>query len=349
MSLVYRLKSGQWRAVKRIEYVNESQLQQMLYESPDLIPMRGAREPGHAFIREADLPGSGNTDLLGVDTSGNIYVVECKLATNREVRRQVIGQVLEYAAYLWEMSYDDFDSLFIARAQRSLEELISTKAEGGWGFESFRTRVIENLSAGSFDLFIAVDEINEELRQIIVYLQRQLSGARVKAIELRLHGDAEIEILAPRVFGESLEKEPTAREKKQTIEQVFARCATDTERARLKLFVEEWTGLGNLVEPGTSGISFRAQIGDRVQPIFWAPTPTFVNARFSGLIAQGIPSEAVERYRKQIADLTGFDRTKVLAQSSPRAPLANLSEDDVRAIVRANQELVDTWRKSLSG
>jgi hypothetical protein len=47
------------------------------------------------FIREAGLPGSGYTDLLGVDERGNILVVETKHARNDEVRRKVIGQVLD--------------------------------------------------------------------------------------------------------------------------------------------------------------------------------------------------------------------------------------------------------------
>ena len=348
MSLVYRPKGGEWRVVKERNYSNESELQKMLYESPELIPVHGGRETGRVFIREAALPGSGSTDLLGVDTLGNIYLVECKLATNREVRRRVIGQVLEYAAFLWEMSYDDFDGLFVAREQKSLEELISSEGGEGWDFESFRARVTENLANGSFSLLIAVDEINEELRQIITYLSNRLSGSRIQAIELQMYGDNEIEILAPQAFGEAVQKERAAGAKKLTLEEVYERCLSETERARLKMFVEEWTKLGNTVEPGTSGISFRAQVGDRIQPIFWAPTPTFVNARFSGLIAQGVPSELVERYRRKIADLGGFDRAKVLEQSSPRAPLANLTEDDVRAIVRTNQEFVDNWRKSFA-
>ena len=50
----------------------------MLYDSPELIPIKNDDEAG-VFIRETGLPGSGSTDLLGVE----------------EARRKVLGQILE--------------------------------------------------------------------------------------------------------------------------------------------------------------------------------------------------------------------------------------------------------------
>jgi hypothetical protein len=77
-----------------VEFAAEAQLQKLLYDSPELIPTSYEEDQPAVFIREAGLPGSGYTDLLGVDERGNILVVETKLARNDEVRRKVIGQVL---------------------------------------------------------------------------------------------------------------------------------------------------------------------------------------------------------------------------------------------------------------
>jgi RecB family endonuclease NucS len=66
----------------------------MLYESPELIPTK-VEDQAVIFTREAGLPGSGFTDLVGVDAQGNVLIVETKLARNGEIRRKVIGQVLE--------------------------------------------------------------------------------------------------------------------------------------------------------------------------------------------------------------------------------------------------------------
>jgi hypothetical protein len=77
--------------------------------------LRAGENAPRVFVHETGLPGSGSTDLLGVDSDGNVYIVECKLASNSEIRRKVIGQVLEYAAFLWNMPYEDFDQLFSRR------------------------------------------------------------------------------------------------------------------------------------------------------------------------------------------------------------------------------------------
>jgi hypothetical protein len=78
----------------------EKELQELLAESPSLIPADDIRDgfsPLVVAVREFGLPGSGNTDLLAFSSAGEITIVECKLAANAEIKRTVIGQILEYA------------------------------------------------------------------------------------------------------------------------------------------------------------------------------------------------------------------------------------------------------------
>jgi hypothetical protein len=105
---------------------HEAQLQKLLYHSPEFNPTK-TEDQAAVFTREAGLPGSGFTDLVGVDAQGSILIVETKLARNGEIRRKVIGQVLEYAAYLWGMSFDDLDRFFLIRKRKSLLELLCEK------------------------------------------------------------------------------------------------------------------------------------------------------------------------------------------------------------------------------
>ena len=96
--------------VASAEYDGEVELQKLLAESPSLLPMDEMREDASflvAAIREFGLSGSGQTDLIAFTAYGEIAVIEYKIATNAEIKRTVIGQVLEYGAYLWNMSYED--------------------------------------------------------------------------------------------------------------------------------------------------------------------------------------------------------------------------------------------------
>jgi RecB family endonuclease NucS len=74
MPILVRQKGSKWQRADDVVFADETQLQKMLYESPELISPRD-QHPA-VFIREAGLPGSGYTDLLGVDADGNILIVE---------------------------------------------------------------------------------------------------------------------------------------------------------------------------------------------------------------------------------------------------------------------------------
>src|SRR3989338_8787891 len=120
-----------WQKVNEKGYARESELQEILGASPDLIPvgeLGGGRKQIKVAIREGGLPGSGSTDLIGIDEDGNITVVETKLAQNEEIKRKVIGQILEYAAYLWQKPYEEFDDIFHRKLGGYLVDLMD-KAE----------------------------------------------------------------------------------------------------------------------------------------------------------------------------------------------------------------------------
>src|SRR5438132_11576476 len=112
MKIMAKERGGdKWQTVEERAFGKEVELQALLSGNPDLIPvdmLDDGRRPIRVSVREADLPGSGKTDLIGVDEDGNIAIIETKLDSNQEIKRKVIGQILEYAAYLWKMPYGEF-------------------------------------------------------------------------------------------------------------------------------------------------------------------------------------------------------------------------------------------------
>lgn len=177
MKMAIKQVGEDWRMVSDRHYRDEAHLQKLLYENPELIPIEDLGEDARApkvVIREAGLPGSGNTDLIALDEAGGITVIECKLATNPEVKRKVIGQVLEYAAYLWRMPYEELDAITRRREGKSLIELMSAaldeETRARWAADDFRTAIAESLQSGSLRLIVAVDSLNDELRRTVEYL-----------------------------------------------------------------------------------------------------------------------------------------------------------------------------------
>lgn len=153
--------------------------------------------------RQLEVPGTGYVDLVGVDSEGGITLVECKLRANPEIRRSVIGQVFAYAAGLWRMSYDQFDQRFAARTGQSLVERIAPLVPGEWDEEAFRVAVTANLAEGNLRLVIAVDQITDELKQTVLFLNSHtVADVRVLALELGYIADHGVEILVPATYGE---------------------------------------------------------------------------------------------------------------------------------------------------
>src|SRR5205814_1415007 len=85
------------------ERVSELFLQRVLDKSPELLPIQDIDErvepPLFSLGREIQT-SVGAIDNLFISRNGYLVVVETKLWRNPEARRQVIAQVIDYAAQL---------------------------------------------------------------------------------------------------------------------------------------------------------------------------------------------------------------------------------------------------------
>jgi hypothetical protein len=99
--LIRDSKTKKWAVADTIKARAESELQKLLIESPSPITVDEIRDGASKLVTaigEFGLPGSGSTDILAFSAQGDIALIECKLAANQEIKRKVIGQILEYAA-----------------------------------------------------------------------------------------------------------------------------------------------------------------------------------------------------------------------------------------------------------
>lgn len=348
MTIVIRNSGGKWQKATKVEFAAETQLQKLLYDSPELIPTYEEDQPA-VFIREAGLPGSGYTDLLGVDGKGNILVVETKLARNDEARRKVIGQVLEYAAYLWKMSFEDFSALFVSREGTPVLDLLETKVPE-MARDDVHEAISQNLASGAFQLFIAVDQMNEELEKIIGYVSSRGSGLRLEVLEFDLHQSGPMEIIVPRRYGQlsALPDAPKATKPTKTLDQIVSALPDEKGKRVFSLIVQLWNQDGYFVKPGRVGASFQAKILERFRPIFWA-FPDYLQNTFGDLAKSGAPDDILNKYRQQVAELPGFNSADVLSKALPTTKFANVSEETIRKFINFSQQLVNSWRSSLSG
>ena len=197
-----------------------------------------------AAVRECGLPGSGNTDLLSFSAAGEITIVECKLAANADSKRKVIGQILEYAAHLWQITYDELDSRVQKIKGKPLARLVEEAVSADWDEEAFRNGIQQSLETGTFVLIIVVDRMNEELRRIIRYVNAcgGQSAFSLHALEIEQFAAQGVEILVPRLHGESV-KPPPSPPVQWTKERFFEtlRKSVDADTYRIAEELFQWS------------------------------------------------------------------------------------------------------------
>ena len=206
--LLRRVGETLWSTPSTNRYKDEQTLQVLIKQSPQLL---GTFEVGSVFVDELPINSTGYVDLCGVGPSGSITLVECKLGSNSEIRREVVGQILAYAAGLWRYSYEDFEKSFQLRLgsrERLVDTLRNVNEESAtWDDDSFKNAVISNLTEGRFNLVIVVDQITDELKRIVPYINSHtLPEVNFYALEVAYGQHADVEIIHPVTFGiESVE------------------------------------------------------------------------------------------------------------------------------------------------
>ncbi len=350
--LVRKKNSIGWMKATEVPFPNEAKLQDILYRSPDIIPVEKMGDQvckPRIFIKEAGLPGSGNTDLIGIDEYGGIMVVECKLAGNREVRRAVIGQVFEYAAYLWRMGYAEFDSM-CCKAEKwqgacLLEAMRQRMEMAGedWDGEGFEEAVAATLEQGDFRLVVAVNELNDELKRIIEFLNsRADNSAQIYALELRPFESEDLEMLVPDLLAPALpQKSIASRNTTPMLEEDFLAAANDATRVlygRLKQLAGESDIFGQS-SFGPAGFLFRC--GKKVALLLRAPGalrmyigPTYVDAIFT--------EEMVAEYWAELFKLPAFENKRDSKEPDVVVD-ASWSEAEMAQLLSALRVLGQGW------
>lgn len=156
--------------------VSEAEVQALVHEFPGALPIAEI-DPSFvgavAVCRELPTP-AGQIDNLLVTPGGLPVIVECKLWRNPEGRREVVGQILDYAKELSRWSSADLQREVgrrLGRQGNAVLDLVRA-ADPSVDESAFNDALSLNLRRGRFLLLIVGDGIREGVEAIAEYLQR---------------------------------------------------------------------------------------------------------------------------------------------------------------------------------
>ena len=218
MCAVFALVDGKLEEMVEREYLKESDLQRYLADCPELLSAEAPERERRRWLlvkREmgvADREGAPDRwglDHLFVDQDAIPTFVEVKRSSDTRLRREVVGQMLDYAANAsaywdagrlrasFESRFEDADA-----AETELSEFV----EGEYEPEEFWDAVAANLDERHLRLIFVADRIPRELRSIVEFLNEQLKETEVIAVEVKQYveagGDGRVSIV-PQIIGET--------------------------------------------------------------------------------------------------------------------------------------------------
>jgi hypothetical protein len=212
---------GELTEVSSTPYEAEADLQKLLADHVDLLPGpqidRDRPRRWKLIKREAGIPsqeGSGDwwsVDHLVVDQDAVPTFVEVKRASDTRSRREVVAQMLDYAANgsaFWTPTRlrawfegDDPE----AAAERLAAWLEPADDDPESVADSFWDAVGANLREGKISLIFVADEIPATLQRLVEFLNEQMPRVEVLAVEIRQYRapGSKSGALVPRLVGQT--------------------------------------------------------------------------------------------------------------------------------------------------
>lgn len=266
-----RNEAGGLEPLMEKRFGEEAELQKLLAEHPELLegtqinpqnPRRWiliTREQGIAVT--GDAAARWSLDVLVIDQDATPTLVEVKLGSNSDVRRKVVGQMLDYAAHAHNLNADDLRQTFDAQpdARKRLGALLNDKETPN----EFWNQVADNLEDRNIRLLFVADAIPDELTHIVDFLNAQMDRIEVLAVEVKRFEGKMPQTFMPRVIGrpDALpERSPSGGSRQNlTLKAFMNRLEDDAVRDAATRLLNAASECGARLSWGASSVSIRAR------------------------------------------------------------------------------------------
>lgn len=197
----------------------EGWLQELIRKYPDILPVAEI-EPDFAPLVSVGLEvgtAAGSIDNLFLSPQGYLTIVETKLWRNPEARREVVGQIIDYATDVSRWSFDELEHRvrsYNKQFRGSDLGVIDSLRQAEHIEEADESSIIDtissNLNRGRFLLLVVGDGIRESVEAMAEFLQRtpQLYFT-LALVELQVYemegGEGKLQLVIPHIVARTRE------------------------------------------------------------------------------------------------------------------------------------------------
>lgn len=353
-------------------YESEDLLQRLLAEYPNLLRMDNDEGKPTRWLlvkREMGVPDDQSMnrwslDHLFLDLKGIPTLVEVKRATDTRSRREVVAQMLDYAANAiihWpiERIQTEFEKT-AGSLGADPGQVLQNFLEESTSPEEFWNAVKTNLLAGKIRMLFVADEIQKELKRIIEFLNEQMDPAEVLGIEIRQFSGGGVKSLVPELVGQTMISEirKSGNSKQWDEESFFSTLEERNNERELNLIrnLYNWA-LQNKVKviwgkgKRTPTFTLFDERDNRTLPIFriWASEITYLEilfGRYAKEVTELITQESRRDFADRITEATGKNFTDDEIEKYPSIHIASLSENQVKDFLKVYDWYLSILRKS---
>lgn len=211
-------------------FKTEEELQKLIAEHPKLLAWEQMNPGGSMrwiFVQRemgiAKDAGAGDwwaVDHLFIDQDAVPTLVEVKRGADTRIRREVVGQMLEYAAHASKTwTADSLRQTFeqtSADPEAELGELLGVEDADGDELrrDEFWQKVSDNLAAKRLRLLFVADDVPDELTRIVEFLNAAMEHVEVLAVKIKKYdGESRVRTLVPHVIGRTAKPAATKSQK----------------------------------------------------------------------------------------------------------------------------------------
>ncbi|MCL1803892.1 MAG: hypothetical protein FWG30_09740 [Eubacteriaceae bacterium] len=323
---IYFIKEGEALSeLTETVYENEDLFQSLIVKYPEILAGEqiNPQYPRKWVLisREIDIPlgeGNGRVDHLFIDQDAIPTFIEAKRSTDTRIRREVVGQMLDYAANASQ--FWPINDLRSAYERNILEGESSTLLDiGVINEEAFWQNADMNLRNGNVRLLFVADSIPASLQAIIEFLNKQMRDTEVLGLEIKQFvGEDGSKTLVPNLVGRTA---GAIQAKRLDAKRKFANRSEffdSVENGNVKNLYSALFAYADAskcrISMGTAGFSLSIAISpNRLFTLLFGYGASAANRQNCivttfGLL-KGIDHGILEEYKKMVGELAYFEPT----------------------------------------